>query len=60
MKAMIKQEVMDLINKLPENVTIEDIMYELYILKKHKNAITAIENGEVFTLDDVKGMLTKQ
>jgi hypothetical protein len=45
---------------MPENVSIEDIMYELYILEKHKNAVTAIENGEVFTLDEVKGMLTKQ
>jgi hypothetical protein len=57
---MIKQEVMNLINKLPESATIEDIMYELYILEKHKNAVTAIENGEVLTLDEVKGMLTKQ
>lgn len=57
---MIKQEVVNLVNRLPENATIEDIMYELYIFEKHKNAMTAIENGEVFTLDEVKGMLMKQ
>ena len=57
---MIKQEVMNLISRLPENVTMEDIMYELYILEKNKNAVTAIENGEVFTLDEVKEMLIKQ
>ena len=57
---MIKQEVMNLINRLPENVTMEDIMYELYILEKHKNAVTAIENGEIFTLDEVKGILINQ
>lgn len=57
---MLKQEVINLINRLPENVTMEDIMYELYILEKHKNAMTAIENGDVFTVDEVRGMLAGQ
>lgn len=57
---MVKQEVISLISRLPENATLEDIMYELYILQKHKNAMAAIENGDVLTVDEVKGLLIKQ
>jgi len=57
---MVKQEVISLISRLPENATLEDIIYELYILQKHKNAMVAIENGDVFTVDEVKGLLVKQ
>ena len=57
---MVKQEVISLISRLPENATLEDIIYEMYILQKHKNAMVAIENGDVFTVDEVKGLLVKQ
>ncbi|AGL00585.1 hypothetical protein [Desulfoscipio gibsoniae] len=57
---MIKQEVINLINRLPETATLEDIMYELYILQKHKNAMAAIEKGDVLTVDRVKGLLLRQ
>lgn len=57
---MLKQEVLELIKKLPDSVTMEEIMYQLYILEKHKNAMTAIENGEVLTVDEVKRLLIQQ
>lgn len=57
---MLKQEVLELIEKLPDSVTMEEIMYQLYILEKHKNAMTAIENGEVLTVDEVKRLLIQQ
>lgn len=57
---MIKQEVLGLIKRLPETATPEDIMYGLYVLEKHKNALAAIEKGEVLTMDEVKGLLVRQ
>jgi phosphohistidine swiveling domain-containing protein len=57
---MVKQEVINLISRLPENATLEDIMYELYVLQKHKKAMAAIENGDILTVDEVKGLLLKQ
>lgn len=57
---MVKQEVISLINRLPETATLEDIMYELYVLQKHKNAMAAIEKGDVLTVDEVKGLLLRQ
>lgn len=57
---MVKQEIISLINRMPENATMEDIMYKLYVLQKHKNAMAAIEKGEVFTVDEVKGLLVRQ
>lgn len=57
---MIKQEVLGLIERLPETATLEDIMYGLYVIEKHKNALAAIEKGEVLTVDEVKGLLVRQ
>lgn len=57
---MVKQEVISLINRLPETATLEDIMYELYVFEKHKKAMAAIENGDVLTVDEVKGLLLRQ
>ncbi len=34
MTSNLKEEIIELIKKLPENATIDDIMYHLYIKKK--------------------------
>ena len=34
MTSNLKEEIIELIKKLPENTTIDDIMYHLYVKKK--------------------------
>ena len=50
----LKEEAKDLIDKLPENATLDDLMYELYVNQKIQNGLDAIEKGEVFTHEEVK------
>ncbi len=51
---ILKQEAIDLIQKLPESVAIEDIMYHLYVLEKIKKGQEAIEKGEYISVEDLK------
>ena len=46
---MVKQVVLEVINELPDDVSLEEIMYKLYILKNHSVALEQIKNGEIFT-----------
>jgi hypothetical protein len=50
----IKQEAIELIAKLPDSVAMEDIMYHLYVLEKVKKGQEAIEQGEYFSIEDLK------
>jgi hypothetical protein len=49
-----KEEVMEFIRDLPDNLTFDEVMYELFVLKKLKISIQASENGEVSTHEEVK------
>jgi predicted transcriptional regulator len=47
MTSNLKEEIIDLIRKLPEDATIDDIMYHLYVKKKILAGIKDIEQGKV-------------
>ncbi len=49
-----KQEAINAINTLPDNASIEDIMYRLYVIDKIKRGQTAVKNGETITLEKLK------
>ena len=55
----IKDEVKELIDKLPENCTIEDIQYHLYVLEKIKRGIERAENEGNIPHEDVKKELNE-
>jgi len=58
---MLKQDVINSINTLPDNVSIEDIMYRLYILDKHKKALRDIATGQIYSTEEVrKGIVKNQ
>jgi predicted transcriptional regulator len=50
----IKQEVINAISSLPDNASIEDIMYHLYVIDKIKNGLSSIDKGETLSLDELK------
>jgi len=52
--AMSKQEVLDLINTMPDDVTFADLLYNLYIMNNITAGIEDIESGRVHTHDEVK------
>ena len=47
MTTNLKEEIIALIKKLPEDATIDDIMYHLFVKKKILAGIKEIEQGKV-------------
>ena len=56
---MLKQDVINTINALPDDVTIADVMYRLYILDKHNKALADIEADRVYTTAEVRESIVK-
>jgi len=56
---MLKQKVAETVLAMPENVSIEDIMYRLYVMEKHQKALEDIEAGRVYSCDEVRKRLGK-
>jgi hypothetical protein len=50
----IKQEAIHAIESLPDAVNFEEIMYRLYVLEKVHQGQTAISDGNIKTLDELK------
>jgi len=50
----IKQEVGRLLKKLPDDCTLEDIQYRLYVLQKVERGLKEAEEGKVCSQEDVE------
>ncbi|MCK4223661.1 MAG: hypothetical protein KAX39_00680 [candidate division Zixibacteria bacterium] len=50
----VKEEAKKLIERLPDQVTWDDIMYEFYVKKKIATGIKAAEEGRIIPHDEVK------
>ena len=51
---IIKEEAKKLIDRLPDQATWDDIMYEFYVKKKLAVALKAAEEGSVISHEEVK------
>lgn len=49
-----KQQAQELIEQLPDHVTLNDIMYELYVKQKIERGMQASREGRIVSHDDVK------
>ncbi len=54
-----KQEVDKLLRHLPDNSTLEDIQYHLYVLEKIKRGRADVEEGRVYTHAEAKQRLRR-
>ena len=52
--SIVKEEARNLIEKLPDQATWDDIMYEFYVKKKLAVALKAAEEGRVISHEEVK------
>ena len=50
----LKKEVLNAIEKLPEETTIDDIMYRLYVIEKIRKGQEAVKRGEVISVEALK------
>lgn len=53
MTTNLKEEIIALIRNLPEDATIDDIMYHLYVKKKILMGINEVEQGKVIPHEQV-------
>jgi predicted transcriptional regulator len=56
---MLKDEVKQMIDKLPEDCSIEDIQYTLYVRSKIQKGLKDIHQGNVISHDEVKARMDK-
>lgn len=54
-----KKEVSDLLSRLPEDCSLEDIQYHLYVLQKIERGLNDAENGRVLSQDEVEQRMSK-
>jgi hypothetical protein len=54
-----KQEVESLLHKLPENCSLEDIQYHLYVLDKVRHGLEEAKQRGTISQDDVEKRLSQ-
>ena len=54
-----KQEVSELLKRLPDDCTLEDVQYHLYALQKIERGLKDIEEGRVYTQEEVEKKMSK-
>lgn len=54
-----KQEVSDLLNRLPDDCTLEDVQYHLYVLQKIERGLKDVEEGRVYTQEEAEKKMSK-
>lgn len=54
-----KREVSNLLNRLPDDCTLEDVQYHLYVLQKIERGLKDAKEGRVYTQEEVEQMMSK-
>ena len=54
-----KEEVIDLLNQLPDDSTLEEIQYHLYVRQKIQKGLRDVDQGKVKYQEDVENRMQK-
>jgi len=54
-----KQEVMELLKGLPDDSTLEEIQYHLYVRQKVQRGIQDVKEGKIYTQEEVEKRMEK-
>ena len=55
----IKEEVISLVKKMPENTTLEDIMERIYVKQKILKGQKQLESGQFYTHEEAKEIMNE-
>ncbi len=55
----VKQEVSELLKRLPEDCSLEDIQYHLYVLQKIERGLKDAKEGRTYTQEEVEKLMAK-
>lgn len=53
----VKEKVLEVITRMPDDSTLDDIGYELYVIKGVQKGLEELDRGEYFTHDQAKEKL---
>ena len=56
--SVLKEEVQNMIQNLPDDCTIEDIQYHLYVIEKVQNGINSLQDKS-FSQEEAKKRMAK-
>ncbi|MBW2709890.1 MAG: hypothetical protein JRD04_11615 [Deltaproteobacteria bacterium] len=51
----LREEAINVISKLPDSASIDDIMYRLYVVDKVRKGREAIKQGDSISIKELKG-----
>lgn len=54
-----KEEVKKLLDRLPDDVSYEDIQYHVYVIQKIHRAMAEVEKGHFFTQEEMEQRMAK-
>lgn len=55
----VKEEVSQLLERLPDDCSFEDIQYHLYVLQKIERGLQDIKEGRVYSQEEVEKYMSK-
>lgn len=55
-----KEEVAKLLSRLPDDCTLEDIQYHIYVMQKIQKGLEDFENGNTYTHEEVIKLMEKK
>ncbi|HKY30771.1 MAG TPA: hypothetical protein VJM12_22815 [Pyrinomonadaceae bacterium] len=55
-----KQEVESLLNKLPDDCSLEDIQYHLYVIEKVRHGLAVADKQGTLTQEDAESQLERE
>lgn len=57
--ATAKEHLRELIKRLPDDCTLEDVQYHLYVQQKVERGLEDVRRGRVLSQEDVERRMTK-
>lgn len=55
----VKDEVKKILDNLPEDCTLEDIQYHLFVLQKIENGLNDVKEGRVLSSEEIEKKMKK-
>ncbi|BBA80273.1 MAG: hypothetical protein ACQZ3N_00315 [cyanobacterium endosymbiont of Rhopalodia yunnanensis] len=55
----VKERIQSILNQLPDDCSIEDIQYHLYVLEKVRQGLYVADQGTTLQQEEVEGLLNK-
>lgn len=59
MATTAKKEIQNLLERLPDDVSLEQIQYHIYVQQKVQRSLEAAERGEILSQEEVEARMEK-